>query len=272
VIDRAAIDELREIEGAAVRLGVPLGELTSFGIGGPAAALAEVSDARALGRAIGIASAAGLEVLVLGGGTNILASDDGFDGLVIRPSLRGISVAEDGRSVTAGASVPASLLVDHLVERGLCGLEFAAGLPGTVGGAIAGNAGCFGCTFGERLLAATVVDRAGRSIRVDDPADFGFEYRGSSVATAGWIVAEVTLEIAPGDRTALAATAQGHKETRRQKHPAAGSRTAGSYFKNLPPDRENGLTGRMASAVRARFGVALEAEVRFVGRRPAIGS
>jgi UDP-N-acetylmuramate dehydrogenase len=211
--------------------------------------------------------------------------------------------------------VASAQLVERLVSAGLAGLEFSAGLPGSVGGAVAGNAGCFGATFGERLLRATIVDLHGEAQTIEDPSWFGFDYRRSRLQDGIAILVDVTLEIAPGDAEALRKIADGHLETRRTKHPARDVKTAGSYFKNLPPaadgqwrqpagalldqvgargmsvgdaavfekhaniliNRGNAsardvlmLEALLTQRVHEKFGVTLEPEVRFAGRRPVL--
>jgi len=296
--------------GAEVAEGAALSAHTSFRIGGPAAMLARASRVEQIAEALAIASRAEIPALVLGGGTNLLVSDGGFDGLALCVELDGISIDVGGRSVTAGAGVPTAALVERLVSEGFAGLEFAAGLPGTIGGAISGNAGCFGGAMGDRLKAATLVARDGAILEVRDPSWFAFGYRCSRIVKTGAVIARATFAVEPGDRARLEEIAAERVAARREKHPAPGVRTAGSYFKNLPPESPGGmrraagalldqvgakamrvgdaavferhaniivnvgsasakdvlaLAERMRAAVRDRFGVELEPEVRFVG-------
>lgn len=303
-------ESLEKALGGEVVEGEPLSRHTSFRIGGPAAWFARAFRAEQIAAALAVAKRAGIPALVLGGGTNLLVSDAGFDGLALRVEVGGVSIGEGGRSVAVGAGVAAAALVDRLLGDGLCGLEFAAGLPGTIGGAISGNAGCFGGAFGERLVAATVIRADGAIAELGDPSWFSFAYRSSRVAEAGAAIASATFAVAPGDRSRLEEVAAGHVAVRREKHPAPGAMTAGSYFKNLPPEAPGGhrraagalldqvgakamrvgdaavferhaniivntghatandvlaLAAKMRDAVRDRFGVELEPEVRFVG-------
>lgn len=298
---------------AEVREGVPLSDHTSLRIGGPAALFVEVDSVVRLAAVLGAARAQGLSTLVLGGGTNLLVSDEGFDGLAIWLRLEQLEVDPDSGLIRVGAGIAAADLVESAIEAGLGGLQFAAGLPGTVGGAVAGNAGCFGATFGERIAWAEVVRPDGGVARIDDPAWFGFDYRCSRVQTDGAVIAEIGFELDRDDRERLRDEAAGYLEQRAEKHPRPGARTAGSYFKNLPPAEPGGrrraagalldqvgakqlavgdaavferhanivinrgaatardvleLTAEMAQRVRERFGVELEPEVRFVGKRP----
>jgi UDP-N-acetylmuramate dehydrogenase len=226
--------------GLEPRPDEPLARHTSFGIGGPAALFAIVRSTAELRAAFGAATATGIEPLLLGSGTNLLVSDDGFPGLALRLELHDLTIDRDTGRVVAGAGVPAALLVEHTIAAGLAGLEFAAGLPGTVGGAVAGNAGCFGSCFGDRLVHATIVTRDGSIVEVPDPSLFAFDYRRSSAATEGFAVAEAVFDLAPGVQEELVAVARAHLATRAERHPPPGLRTAGSYFKNLPPDAPGG--------------------------------
>ena len=218
----------------------PLSRHTSFGIGGPAALLVSVGSVRELAAALNAARAAGVEPLLLGAGTNLLVSDEGFPGLAVHVELLDIHIDERSARVVAGAGVPATRLVDEAIAAGLAGLEFAAGLPGTVGGAVAGNAGCFGSSFGDLLAGATVVTRDGSVEELTDPRRFAFDYRCSSVADQGLAVAAARFRLEPGDRAALERRAAGHLASRAERHPPPGARTAGSYFKNLPPEEPGG--------------------------------
>jgi UDP-N-acetylmuramate dehydrogenase len=167
----------------------------------------------------------------------------------------GIAIDADRRRVTAGAGVETAALVEWTLSAGLAGLEFAAGLPGTVGGAVAGNAGCFGGTLGERLVAATVILGDGTRLELDDPAWFAFDYRSSRIAERGAVIASATFAVAPGDRARIEEAARAHVAVRREKHPPKGAWTAGSYFKNLPPEIPGGprrAAGALLDAVGAK--------------------
>ena len=231
---------LEETTGLTLERDVPLRGFTSFGIGGPAALFAVVDSPSAMGKLISTATDCGVEILILGGGTNLLVSDDGFDGIAVHARIFGVELSDDGDRVTVGAGVPVAGLVEDLIGRGIGGLEFAAGLPGTVGGAVAGNAGCFGCTFGQKLVGATVVTGKGEVVEVDDPSWFGFEYRRSSVFARQTVVTSATFAVRPDDLSRLRREADEHLRTRRERHPAKEIKTAGSYFRNLEPSEPGG--------------------------------
>ncbi|MCK9463246.1 MAG: UDP-N-acetylmuramate dehydrogenase [Proteobacteria bacterium] len=231
---------LEERLGAEVLENAALSAHTSFRIGGPAALLARATRIEELQAALETASRAGIPVLVLGGGTNLLVSDAGFDGLALRVEIGGVEVSEGGRRVTAGAGVATAAVVERSIAAGLAGLECAAGPPGTIGGAIGGNAGCFGAAIGDRLASATLVTREGEVIEVADPGWFAFAYRSSRLARAGAVIARAAFAVEPGDRARLEEISARNRGVRREKHPARGARTAGSYFKNLPPESPGG--------------------------------
>ena len=126
-------------------------------------------------------------------------------------------------------------LVAHTVEAGLKGLQFAAGLPGTVGGGLAGNAGCFGQCLGDALIRATLISPEGTLLEVTGKEWFDFGYRRSRALREGYVIARATFQLTQGMREDLIAESERHLSGRRDKHPAPGTYTAGSYFKNLAP-------------------------------------
>jgi UDP-N-acetylmuramate dehydrogenase len=239
--------------GDEVVEGGPLSEHTSYGIGGPAALLALAVRVEQVAAALAFAHRERIPALFLGGGTNLLVSDRGFDGLVLRLAIDGVSIGDGGRSVTVGAGVATARLVERVVAEGFAGLEFAAGLPGTIGGAISGNAGCFGSAIGDRLTGATLITRDGAVVEVRDPSWFAFGYRCSRITQEGAVVARATFAVEPGDRAHIEEIAAERVAVRRQKHPAPGAKTAGSYFKNLPPESPGGLR-RAAGALLDQVG------------------
>ncbi|MCU0662244.1 MAG: UDP-N-acetylmuramate dehydrogenase [Myxococcota bacterium] len=232
-----------------------LAPYTSLGIGGPAAALCAVSDIEGLCRGLRHARELGVPVLLLGAGTNLLVSDEGWPGLALRLQLTGLVIDHERCTVRVAAGVKSRLLVEETIAASLAGLEFASGLPGTVGGAVAGNAGCFGGSFGDRLIRAMVVDAEGNAHSIEDPAWFHFSYRGSRLIAEGAVLAEATFALCPGDREALQSRAAELLGIRRDKHPLPGEKTAGSYFKNLPPEQPGGrrrAAGELLDAVGAK--------------------
>jgi UDP-N-acetylmuramate dehydrogenase len=232
-----------------------LASYTSFCIGGPAAALCRISSIEELSRGLREARNQGVPVLLLGKGTNLLVSDEGFPGLALHSQITGIDINLEDCTVRVGSGVLSQDLVQATLDAGLAGLEFAAGLPGTVGGAIAGNAGCFGGSFGDRLASAVVVDSEGAILKIKETSWFDFFYRGSRLQRNGAVLAEATFSLHPGDKEILRARAAELVAIRRNKHPLPGVKTAGSYFKNLPPDKPEGrrrAAGELLDAVGAK--------------------
>ena len=127
----------------SIQENIPLAPLTTFRIGGSARHFVEISNAEEIKEALGFAKKNDLAVFVLGGGSNVLVSDKGFDGLVIKIKMNGLET--HGNEIVSDAGVPLIRIINYSAEHGLSGIEMLAGIPGTVGGAIRGNAGAFGC-------------------------------------------------------------------------------------------------------------------------------
>jgi UDP-N-acetylmuramate dehydrogenase len=224
-----ARDRLAAIPSVKVSAGVPLSAYTRFAIGGPAALFAETGDPEAFLAAMQVAAGSGLEWVVLGGGTNVIVSDAGFPGVVLRFAARRI-VAE-GTRVTAESGAVLQDLVDFTVDRGLKGLETLAGIPGWVGAAVYGNAGAYGHSISERVREVRFVD--GSSLRVFSNAECEFRYRESVFKRhREWIIVSALLEMEPGDAASLRATSQEILDVRNAKFPPT-MKCAGSIFKNF---------------------------------------
>jgi len=219
----AAIPNLTVIGGA------PLSRYTRFGIGGPADLYAETGDVEAFVAAVGAARASGLPTVVIGGGTNLIVSDAGFRGIVLR--YRGERIWASGNCVFVEAGAGLGDLVDFTVERGLRGLETLAGIPGSAGAAVYGNAGAYGHSISERVAKVRFFD--GREIREFDNAACRFEYRESVFKKRKeWIIFSFELLLEPADAAELRATAEGIVKIRNEKFPVT-MKCAGSIFKNL---------------------------------------
>jgi UDP-N-acetylmuramate dehydrogenase len=167
---------------------------------------------------------------VLGVGSNLLVRDGGIKGVVIRLMRGFTTVTAEGHEVVAGAGAPDLNVALTAREHALAGLEFLSGIPGTIGGAIAMNAGAYGGEFAQVLISAEAVDRAGQRHRVS-AAELGFSYRHSS-APADWIFTSARLKAEPGDQLAIARRIAEIDSTRSDSQPR--SRTGGSTFVNPP--------------------------------------
>jgi UDP-N-acetylmuramate dehydrogenase len=232
--------------GVRVRFEEPLSRHTSFRIGGPADVWVEVTDAAEIRRARALARAAELPLLVLGGGTNILVSDRGVCGVVLHlgRSLATLQwrVNGDGPHVRAGAALPLKRLVSEAVTRNLTGLEFAEGIPGTLGGGLLMNAGAFGGEIADVVEAVEGVDASGDLQRLPRGA-LRFGYRHFDLPT-GFIVTHLEFCLRPGQRATILAKCR-EAQRRRMAHQPVGYPNAGSIFKN--PAGE--FAGRLIEAV-----------------------
>ncbi len=220
---------LAEIPNLTVSAGVPLSRYTRFGIGGPADLYAETGHVESFIAALSAARASGIPTMVIGGGTNLVVSDGGFRGIVLR--YRGDRLIAAGRRVTAEAGAVFEDLVDFAIERGLQGLETLAGIPGSVGAAVYGNAGAYGHSLSERVVNVRLYN--GREIRVFTNEECRFHYRESIFKRhKDWIIFSTELLLEPADAARLRETAAGILKVRNEKFPVT-MRCAGSIFKNL---------------------------------------
>ncbi len=220
---------LGEIPNLHVSENVPLAQCTRFGIGGPARVLADASTEAALVEARRVIREHGWPCAVIGGGTNLVASDEGFPGVVVRYTAREIEI--DGTMVRVEAGAPLQDLVDETIAWGVRGLETMTGIPGWVGGAIYGNAGAYGHSIDERVRMVRFFD--GREVREIGNAACEFRYRESVFKSRkDWIILAAMLEMDRADPGELRSIAAGILKIRNQKYPPS-MRCAGSIFKNL---------------------------------------
>jgi UDP-N-acetylmuramate dehydrogenase len=227
---------LAEIPNLTVSAHTPLSRYTRFGIGGPADLFAETRDEQAFVAALAAARESGTPVCVTGGGTNLIVSDRGFRGLVLR--FCESTLCADGPRVAAGAGAVLQDLVDFANRHGLKGLETLAGIPGWVGAAVYGNAGAYGHSISERVAAVRFFD--GEDVRVFDNSQCDFRYRESIFKRRKeWIIFRVELTLEPAGAAELQEISAGILKVRNEKFPPT-MRCAGSIFKNfllreLPP-------------------------------------
>jgi len=215
--------------GTSPSENVPLSALSSFGIGGPTDFFFEARTEGELEMAVALAVGEKYPFYVVGGGNNILFDDAGYRGLLIRNRLEGI-VREEGRvRVLSGTGLPA--ILQEALSAGLAGLEFLAGIPGTLGGAVYGNAGAYGWSIGDVLERATLLCPGGERRTMTREA-LRFGYRDSALKKGLGIVLDAVLLCSPGDAGASEAKIREILEKRRAKHPPLGTACAGSYFKN----------------------------------------
>jgi UDP-N-acetylmuramate dehydrogenase len=228
------------VELAAARLGAlavrdaPLGARTTYRLGGPAALLAVVADAADLGRVSDAVAESGVEVLVVGRGSNLLVAENGFPGLcvVLGSGFTTIRAHAD-RTVEAGAAAAYPVLARATAQAGLTGMEWAVGIPGSVGGAVRMNAGGHGAQTADRLVAARIVDLRTGAARTATPENLALSYRHAALRRDEVVVSAV-FALDAGDRATSAATIAEIVAWRKKNQP--GGRNAGSIFQNPPGD------------------------------------
>lgn len=292
---------LRAACGERVRSRFPLAPLTTFRIGGEAALYLEPRSDGDLAAVSAAVRETGIQFVVLGKGSNVLVSDGGFPGLVLRLGGGFRWAAREGERVRAGGAMPLPALAGVALQHGLAGLEFGVAIPASLGGAVRMNAGAHGRELAE-ILEAVDVYRIGEGRAEAVPAErAGFAYRRSALPEDA-VVTGATVRLRPGDRAAIRAGMDEAREWRRRTQPLA-QPNVGSVFKNPPGDhaarlieaaggkgmRVGGasvsekhanfivaapgtraadvaaLIGAVRELVASRFDVGLETEVHLVG-------
>jgi UDP-N-acetylmuramate dehydrogenase len=215
-------------------------------VGGPARSYLESDDAHVLGEALATTARDRVPVLVLGGGTNLLVADDGFDGLAVKYTANQYQIVEedDGAVVAASAGLTIANLARRLARQGWTGLEWSSNVPGTIGGAAVNNAGAFGSCMADCLVDLELLDSYGRSRQLAN-ADLGYEYR-SSVLKRGelgpTLVTRARIRVRRDDPAATTARIAELQKLRTESQPRQLS--AGSVFANPPGD----YAGRLIEA------------------------
>lgn len=224
---------LRHILGGRARFGEPLAGHTTWGIGGPAWCLARAHDAGEAAAVLLAAAQAGVPVKALGRGSNLLVADEGFAGvaLCLKGELARVEALGQAMRAGGGAHLPAA--VKLAARLGLAGLEWAAGIPGSVGGAVAMNAGASGGQMSGVLAEVDLLmPGGGRQTLPASALEPGYRRGG---LPAGALVLFATLDLRPDDPAAVAMRTRAVLDRRRASQPLA-ARTAGSVFKNPPGD------------------------------------
>jgi UDP-N-acetylmuramate dehydrogenase len=237
---------------SGMKRNVPLGPLTTYRVGGPAAGLVVLhrpDDARALADALAGHS---VDVAVIGLGSNLLVSDEGFAGIAVAlgPEFAGVTI--DSSIVTAGAAAKLPVVARTSVAAGLTGFEWAVGVPGSIGGAVRMNAGGHGADMSDSILDADVLDLREGSVRRRPAADLELGYRASAVAACELVLA-ARLTLDPGDPEVGQAEMAEIVQWRREHQP--GGHNAGSVFTNPPGDSAGRLIDA-AGLVGFRIGTA----------------
>jgi UDP-N-acetylmuramate dehydrogenase len=223
-------EQFANILGKSLQQAVPLQDYANFKVGGHADYFFTTSSITDLVRAVHISSDYEMPYYIIGGGYNLLFDDDGFRGLIIKNNLEGIEIREETK-VEVLSGTPLRDLVQFCVANSLEGLEFLAGIPGTVGGAVFGNAGAFDQDIGSFLAKAVILDKEGDQVQVDTDY-FAFDYRRSRLRTDRNILLKATFSLQKGIRQNIQERIAENLEKREKKHPPKGVACAGSFFKN----------------------------------------
>jgi UDP-N-acetylmuramate dehydrogenase len=230
-------EELPSFRGT-LRRTVPLAPLTWMRVGGPASVLANPADDADLALLL-TELGPDVPVMPLGVGSNLLVRDGGLDAVVVRMGGLMAQVIIDGDVLTVGAGALDQRTAQSAARAGLSGLEFMNGIPGTIGGAIRMNAGCFGAETVEPLLWVEAMDRLGKVHRVK-PSELNFSYRRSEMP-ADWIVLRAAFRLVPGEPAQITQRMNEIRAAREASQPQRVA-TGGSTFKNPPrtgPDGNN---------------------------------
>jgi len=244
--------DLRSRFGARLSVSRPRADLTSFRIGGPADLFVTVQTEDELMAAMAAAHRISMPAFCLGAGTNLLVSDRGMRGLVVKLGDGFTTISIDGFKVIAGGAAQFGMLVEIVVEHGLAGLEFGEGIPGTVGGGLVMNAGAFGGEMAKvvTLVHGVTVEGDARALSKDE---VNFAYRRTDLPPR-FVITRVDFELEPGDRETLCARVAELKAKRAARQPRDVP-NAGSIFKN-PPGNFAGRLLENAGLKGARLGGA----------------
>ena len=288
-----------------------LSAYTTFQLGGPCNSLIECATPDELIQTVQKLKNEDTPFLLIGGGSNLVVSDHGLNTTVIRYVSSPPLIERNGNDITVAASTVLDDLALYCVDEGLEGLNYATGIPGTVGGAVVGNAGAWGKQVGDVFSSALILDEQGH-IKTAGPDHFAFSYRHSRLKETNEIVVSVTFALKPGDPVGLAQERAEILKKRAEKNPDLSTHPcAGSFFRNVEPtskaDRRQAsgwfleeaggkdlkvggayifdkhaniivkgpnasaqdvhdLHLKMIDAVKEKFGLQLNREVRFVGK------
>jgi UDP-N-acetylenolpyruvoylglucosamine reductase len=229
---------------AVVRRDFPLSRLTTVRTGGSGEFFARVGSEAELIELLDWAAAAGVEVAVVGSGSNLLIADEGVTGLVLKLDRELAAIEVDGRRILCGGGARLPAVAARAASAGLSGIEFGVNIPGTVGGAVRMNANAYGGELGEALEWVDVATSAGVERR--EPGSLGFAYRHSNL-TAGEIVVRASLLLAEADVASVKATLDGMRKRRHEAQPQ-GIKTFGSTFKNPDDPRAQGRSAGLLLA------------------------
>ena len=212
-----------------------LADYTTFRIGGPCREFIDCKTADELRAAVRDLATHREKFFLIGGGSNLLVSDRGLDAVVVRYANPQPEIKIEKNEIIVSAATALDELARFSVDEGIAGFVCCSGVPGTIGGAIAGNAGAFGEQIGDQIISVSLMNHAGAE-RVAYADELGFAYRRSKLQDSDEIVLSACLRAARGDASTLRARREEILAIRAEKHPDWQiTPTAGSFFKNIEP-------------------------------------
>lgn len=252
-LSSASIPRLfREAVERPLRRQVSLSRHSSFRVGGPADYFFAAHSMKELRSCLSFVRERSLPYYFIGSGTNMLFDDSGFRGLILKNEVQGINRIRGEGRVIVMAGTPLSDVVSFALEEGLEGIEFAAGIPGTVGGAVFGNAGAWGLSIGEVLEEALILDEQGKEMRTGKDY-FEFRYRDSSLKRRHLPLLEAVFRLRKGDQGRIKDLMDENLAKRKAPCPSPKMAYAGSFFKNpVLPDGTRMAAGRLLEKVGAK--------------------
>ena len=230
MISEAVVEALqRFVPRENISLQEPMAGHTTFRIGGPADCFLQLENAEQLKNLRRYLGMAGVPFFVLGNGSNLLVNDSGYRGVILQIGQKMSNIAVEGCRIVAQAGATMAQVARAAMEHGLSGLEFASGIPGTVGGGVVMNAGAYGGEMKQIVKMVRVMDKEGEILTLDnDTMEFG--YRTSIIRNRPFIVLGVVLKLTPGNRDEISAKMEELMKQRKSKQPLEYP-SAGSTFK-----------------------------------------
>lgn len=230
MIGGAVVEALeRFVPRENIRLQEPMAGHTTFRIGGPADCFLELENEEQLKKLRRYLEMTGVSFFVLGNGSNLLVNDTGYRGVILQIGQKMSRIMVQGDRIIAKAGAALAQVARTAMENGLSGLEFASGIPGTVGGGVVMNAGAYGGEMSQVVSQVNVVSREGELLELDNET-MEFGYRSSVIRQSPFIVTEVTFRLEQGDRSAIKDKMEELAARRREKQPLEYP-SAGSTFK-----------------------------------------
>lgn len=230
MISKAVMEALMDmVPKENIHIEEPLAAHTTFRVGGPADCLVEIESTEQLRKIQKYLRLIEEPYTILGNGSNLLVGDKGYRGVILQIGNKMSDIRVNGNTITVKAGALLSKTAKVALDHGLTGLEFASGIPGSIGGAVVMNAGAYGGEMKQVITSVTVLDQEGEELVLDNET-MEFGYRTSVIKHRPFLVTEVTLELTPGDPMAIKFTMDDLAARRREKQPLEYP-SAGSTFK-----------------------------------------